>query len=341
MICFHYKSCSFFSTEMSNKEAQQQIDDLIFKLNDVPQNMRAFSQSMRSLYAESAVGTSADAAKRFRSLRDDIRKNADAYVKEVLPVVKQCVSNIKSLFEYYQDLSMDEWSENIDHIIEETNAHRNACNSLITVHEEITDSLKKRQTDAVQLINELTDLSVKYERQAKQPEESSMIVYYLLLILHALSYLIRTIMNIFPRNSVHTNLVEDIAAEKEAEIQAEAAKIVRDGSIPALSKFVDGIKDIARFFVVVCREMTGFHNKENTSRDAQELKHLHYNTMRDKAGQVMGACNRFIAELPSIRSDLDAIPTEGTDQNFVDRWKENQKAVVMDRKGPSKNNKRE
>jgi len=135
--------------------------------------------------------------------------------------------------------------------------------------------------------------------------------------------------------------VEDVAAEKEANIQADAAVIVKDRSMLALSKFVDGIKDIACFFAVVYQEIMSFQNKEDTSKNAQELKRMHYNTMKGKASQVMGACIRFFAELPSIRSDLDSIPTEGTNQNYVDRWKENQKAAVMDRKVPLKTNKRE
>jgi len=327
---------------MATNEVQQQVDDLIFKLEDVPQNMKAFSLSMRSLYAESAVGTTADTAKRFRALRDDIRNNAAAYVQGVLPGVKQCVSDIKNYFEYYQDLSMDEWLDSIDHIIEEIKAHKEARDSLISIHEEITDKLKKRESDAIQLINELTELSVNYERKTEQPEESRTIFYFLSPIRNVLAYLFATIMNFASRNNVHATLVEDVAAEKEANIQADAAVIVKDRSMLALSKFVDGIKDIACFFAVVYQEMMSFQNKaQDTSRNAQELKRMHYNSMKGKAGLVMGACNRFFAELPSIRSDLDSIPTEGTDQNYVDRWKENQKAAVMDRKVPLKTNKRE
>jgi len=326
---------------MATNEVQLQVDDLIIKLKDVPQNMKAFSLSMRSLYAESAVGTTADTAKRFRALRDDIRNNAAAYVQGVLPGVKQCVSDIKNYFEHYQDLSMDEWLDSIDHIIEEIKAHKEARDSLISIHEEITDKLKKRESDAIQLINELTELSVNYERKTEQPEESRTIFFFLFLILNAFAYLFATIMNFASRNNVHTTLVEDVAAEKEAKIQADAAVIVRDRSMPALSKFVDGIKDIACFFAVVYQEMMSFQNKEDTSKNAQELKRMHYNTMKGKASQVMGACIRFFAELPSIRSDLDSIPTEGTNQNYVDRWKENQKAAVMDRKVPLKTNKRE
>jgi len=326
---------------MATNEVQQQVDDLIFKLEDVPQNMKAFSLSMRSLYAESAVGTTADTAKRFRALRDDIRNNAAAYVQGVLPGVKQCVSDIKNYFEHYQDLSMDEWSDSIDPIIQEIEAHQEEHDSLIRIHKEITDNLKKRESDAIELINELTDLSVNYERKIEQPEQSRTIFYFLFLILNAFAYLFAAIKNFVSRNNVHPTLVEDVAAEKEAKIQADAAVIVRDRSMPALSKFVDGIKDIACFFAVVYQEIMSFQNKEDTSKNAQELKRMHYNTMKGKASQVMGACIRFFAELPSIRSDLDSIPTEGTNQNYVDRWKENQKAAVMDRKVPLKTNKRE
>ena len=99
---------------------------------------------MRCLFVENAVGTSSDTAKRFRKLRNDTRNNTVAYVEGALPVVKQCVSDIKGYFEYYLDRSMDDWWENIEYIIEEARAHKEACSALIVIHENMKTELKKK-----------------------------------------------------------------------------------------------------------------------------------------------------------------------------------------------------
>jgi len=306
------------SNEMGNKEVEQQIEVLCHHLAHVPEDMRIFSTSMRSLYAEFAVGTSSSTAQRFRELRDDTQRNAVVYVKCVLPVVKQCVSDIKSYFEYYQDVTMDDWWENIDYIAEETKAHKEACDALIAIHDDVIDKLKMRQHDTTIITHEMPHSPAENERISDQPEDHSFFDFC----------------NCCPVNVVPydaADLVKDVGRRKETELQIAAAEIVQNKVIPALGKSMDGLKGISCFFKVINRELVTLQTKGSNGRDTEELKRVHHSTMRGKAGQMIKGCNGFFAVLPSIRSDFEAIPTEGTDKNYVDRWMESQQQIIRNK----------
>ena len=315
---------------MGTEEIQKQIQTLSNQLDNVPEKMRIFSLSMRSLFTDNAVGTSSSTAQRFRQLRDDTRNDAVVYVKGVLPVVKQCVSDIKGYFEYYIDLTMEEWWDSIADIIEETKAHKEACDALIVIHQDIITELKKREDVAKVLMTEMKDLSAEYEKQAEELRQKADTKNAWAIGL-ALVPFVGAIATPILGAAAQSDLAEAVARAKEANIQVVATAVVRDTLVPALSQFIEGLQDIAGFFEVLHQELETFQSKGEKAKDAGEPKRMHYNTMKGKANRIMGGCNGFFAALPAVRSDLDAIPTAGTDQNYVDKWLENQKAIIMEK----------
>ncbi len=52
--------------------------------------------------------------------------------------------------------------------------------------------------------------------------------------------------------------------------------------------------------------------------------------MSSKAKEIKIGCRNFYGVLPEIRTDFEAIPDEGTDQNYVDRWLEKQKKIIAE-----------
>ena len=42
-------------------------------------------------------------------------------------------------------------------------------------------------------------------------------------------------------------------------------------------------------------------------------------------------CPGFDAVIPEIRTDFQAIPSERTDQNYIDRWLEKQKKAIQEK----------
>jgi len=313
---------------MATKEVQKKMLTLSNQLDDVPEKMRIFSLSMRSLFTENAVGTSSSTAQKFRKLRDDTRNDAVVYVTGVLPVVKQCVSDIKGYFEYYIDLTMEEWWDSIADIIEETKAHKEACDALIVIHQDIITELKKREDVAKVLMTEMKDLSAEYEKKAAELRQSAEAKNAWAIGLAFVPF-VNVIATPILGACAKSDLADAVAKAKEANIQVVATAVVRDTLVPALSQFIEGLQDIAGFFEVLHQELETFHSKGEKAKDAGEPKRMHYNTMKGKADRIMGGCNGFFAALPAVRSDLEAIPTEGTDQNYVDKWLENQKAVIV------------
>ncbi|CAH3160040.1 unnamed protein product, partial [Porites lobata] len=111
-------------------------------------SMRMFSLSMRSLYVEKAVGSKAEAAVKFRELRDDTRNDAMVYLKGILPLSTKFVSSISEYFEYFDALEFEEWCNMLSDILEETIGYRQLCETLLQMHEDILVPLKKRQDEA-------------------------------------------------------------------------------------------------------------------------------------------------------------------------------------------------
>jgi hypothetical protein len=48
--------------------------------------------------------------------------------------------------------------------------------------------------------------------------------------------------------------------------------------------------------------------------------------IRNEAKELKSLCQAFYAVLPAVRTDFEAIPDKGTDQNYVDNWLEKQLA---------------
>ena len=315
---------------MGSEKIQIHLDTVSTQLDNAPETMRIFSLSMRSLFTDNAVGTSSSTAQKFRRLRDDTRNDAVVYVRGVLPVVMQCVSDIKSYFEYYEGLTMDEWWQSIDYIIEEAKTHKEACDALVEIHEGIITELKKREDCAATLMSEMTELSAEYEKKAHELQESADSKNA-----WAIGLLFVPLINVIAipllKISAYGDLVTSVGKKKEAEIQIAAAGVVKNTLVPALSKFIKGLQEFAGFFAVIHEELKTFQNRGESAKEAEQHKLVHFNTMSKKASKIMGSCERFFAVLPSVRSDLDAIPTEGTDQNYVDTWMEKQKEIIVNK----------
>jgi len=313
---------------MGSGKIQERFETVSALLDDVPETMRKFSLGMRGVFTENAVGTSSSTARRFRRLRDDTRNDAVVYVKGVLPVVKQCVSDIKSYFEYYEDLTMDDWWQNIDYIIEETETYKQACDALAKIHEDFMTELNRREDGARILMSEMTDLSAECRKRAQELQESAASKNA-----WASRLLFVPIVNViaYPllRRSANGDLMASDGKKMEAKIQKAAAVVVKETLDPALSSFIEGLQEFAGFFAVIHEELKSFQDKGEKAKHVEKL--AHFNTMSKKASKIIGSCERLFAILPSIRSDLNAIPTEGTDKNYVDRWMNRQKEIIRNR----------
>ena len=303
-------------------EIEQLTTDLRQQLEDMPKNIRLFSRSVRSLYAQNTVGKTAEASQKFRELRDDTRNDAMVYLKGILPLSNKFVSSIRDFFDFYETLNFQEWCEKLTSIHEETVGYKQLCETLLKMHTDILVPLKKRQDQAKVVVAECKDLQKKFESKKRECEKSGQTSQMLGI---GFSLLIPPVGHVF-REKANDDFAEADAHGTKAEIQGAAAIAIRDTLIPALEHFVEGITEAAGFFSVMEQEIGKFEGKAEKGKD--DAKSLHYKVMRREAQDMKSICQTFCAALPEVKSDFEAISSEGTDQDYVDRCLKEHRGII-------------
>ena len=310
------------------EKTKNDVADLRQQLNSMPTDMRIFSLCMRSLYAEKAVGTNTEPARKFRKLRDDTRNDAMVYLKGVLPLSTKFVASISEYFEYFEALEFDEWREMLPDILEETVGYRELCETLVTMHEDILVPLKKRKDQALIIVKEMKDLQAEFEKKKKELEDSAKTKRAWAIGLAFVPFL-NVITTPVLTAAFQSDLVESVAKGCQAQIQEAAAVTVSGTLIPALEAFTDGIRKAASFFSIMENELRKFEGK--AEKGVNNPKLLYYKVMNKEARDMKSICQAFYAVLPDVRTDFLAIPTEGTDQNYIDKWLEKQKTIIKEK----------
>ena len=305
------------------------VCDLKENLRIMPVNMCAFSVSMRSLYANKAVGTSTDVAQKFRKLRDDTRQDAILYLKFHLPISTKFVSSIKEYFEYYEVLDYEQWCEMLPDIREETRDYLEVAQKVIKMHEELMISLKKREDQAKIIMKEFKDLESAFEEQKKMLEATAELNKNWAVALFFVPG-VNLIAYPYFNSLALEDTVKAIAKSGQADVHGAAVLVVAYTLIPALSKFIDGLKKAATFFQVMEKELQSFEGK--AGKNIESPKQLHYKVMSKAAKEMKALCQAFYAVLPDVRTDFEAIPSEGTDQNYVDKWLKKELAQIEEKR---------
>ncbi|XP_028399845.1 uncharacterized protein LOC114523181 [Dendronephthya gigantea] len=266
---------------------QKAVNKLSENLEELPRNMRQFSSVFRDLYADQAVGGNSDAAVKFRKIRDDTRQDAMVYLKCILPATTNFIRSVKEYFENYEALSYEEWCEMLPDILEETKEHKDLAQTVLHMYQDIRVPLKKRQDSARMVMTEFSNLQTVYHLSEESPS---------------------------------ANAARAIASEKQYKVNKNAARLVAETLIPALSRFIDGMQKVAEFYRVIEKEQKSFEDR--TEQRIDKLKQSHYNVIRNSVREIKSLCAEFYAVIPDIRTDFKALPSEDTDQNYVDKWLE-------------------
>ena len=312
----------------TEKQAENSVKDLREQLQSMPVDMRIFSLCMRSLYSDQAVGTDSEGARKFRELRNKTRNDAMVYLKGVLPLSTKLVSSISEYFEYYEALEYEEWREMLSDILEETIGYREMCQALLKMHEDILVPLKEREDQARVIVKELKHLQEEFERKKKELEEKACTKRSWAVGLAFVPF-VNVIASPVLFSAAESDVASAVAKGCEAKVQEAAAITVSDTLIPALKGFISGISKAAGFFSVMEQELKKFEGKAEKSKS--DGKKLYYKVMKAQASDMKSLCQGFYAVIPEVRTDFLAIPTEGTDQNYIDRWLEKQKKTIQEK----------
>ena len=310
------------------KTTRRQVKELGGQLREMSVDMRVFSLTMRSLYAEKAVGTDHELAQRCRELRDKTRDDAMVYLKGILPTSIKFVASISEYFEYYEALEYEEWVDMISDILEETVGYRGLCEAVLKMHEDILVPLKKRKDTANMMVTEFKELTEEYERQKEELEAAASTKRgwaWFLCFIPGVNMIATPLL----AASAESDLAEAVAKGKQAQIAEAASITVGTVLIPALEHFRDGLRKAAGFFSVMEQELRKFEGKAEKAKD--DPKKLYYKVMNKEAKDMKSICQIFYAALPDVKTDFLAIPQEGTNQNYVDKWLEKQKKTIREK----------
>ena len=262
-----------------------------------------------------AVGTNDEPAREFRKLRDKTRDDAMVYNQYILPVSTKFVSSIREYFEYYDALNYEEWCEMLSDILQEIKGYKELCDTVLQVHEDVLVPLKKRNDEALLLVTKFKDLEVEFEKRKRELEERAQKNRDWAIFLAFVPY-------IGPMAAQGLGFLADVhmakavAEGQQAKIQEAASVALSKALIPALKKFINGIEIAAGFFSTIEHELMSFENKASNADD--DPKKCHYMVMKTEAKDMKSTCQTFYAVLP----------TEGTDQNYVDEWLKKQKKII-------------
>ena len=256
--------------------------------------MRIFSRTMRSLYAEKAVGTNGELAKRFREIRDKTRDDASVYLRGILAISAKFVASISKYFEYYEALDYEEWGDMISDILEEIVGYRGLCEAVHKMHQDIYQLSQMRTREVNLMATEFKYPTEEYEKQWKELEDAASTKRR--------------------RTFAATPLLPSIAC----------------GSlILALDSFIGGLRIAAEFFLIMEEELRKFEGKAEKAQG--EPKKLYYQVMNKEAKNMKSFCQNFYVVLADVKTDVLAIPQDGTDRNYVDEWLEDQKKTIREK----------
>jgi len=308
---------------MADEKTQQSVEQLAADLPNLGTTMHLFSLSMRSLYCEEKVSESVEHGKEFISLRDKTRNDAVAYLRCVMPLTETCVLKLQEYFSYYECLKFDEWEECVPDILEEVEAYRGACNALVKIHNSFCVTLKKRKDKATELCGQFKDLQAQYERDIKALRKSAQDKNFWAVPLVFVPY-VGVIVSPLLVASGMSDVTKAVAKRGQQQIMFAASKSVSEVLMPAMDRFIKGLEIVAGFFNIVHNELESFDDK------MEKRKKLHYKMLRRKAGEIKAGCRAFHGLLPAVKTDFQAIPTEGTNENYVDRWLKKQNKIISE-----------
>ena len=210
-------------------------------------------------------------------------------------------------------------------IRKEVAEYKKLCHTMLKMHEEILVPLKKRRDQAGILLKKMTLLVAEFEKKKAELERKAGKKRFWA---KALCFIpsVGTIAGGILHAAGDKNLAEAVATGNHAKIQEAAALAVREALIPAFEAFIGGISKAAGFFSVMEHELQKFEN--NAKRSEDDPQFIFFKVMKVEAKDIKSVCQVFYAALPDVKTDFEAMPTEGTDRNYVDEWLGKQKKMI-------------
>eukprot|EP00092_Neocalanus_flemingeri_P004017 GFUD01004324.1.p1 GENE.GFUD01004324.1~~GFUD01004324.1.p1 ORF type:complete len:328 (+),score=100.53 GFUD01004324.1:343-1326(+) len=291
--------------------------------------MVCFSRSLRKIFNETKVTGQDDATKTYMEVRDNTRQNAVVYTEKLLPLSEQVVRSIGYFADYFQDLEFEDWVECLDDLIHDVEKAEGFCNLLKHMHNTMISNLKKNEDKARVGIELLEKMALQYqvdslELQNKAMEKTSTAEsarFWGLVLSPLLGISLAVGNSIANRAEISAKESTALATAKRenSDIAQEAVALTSTYLIPAVQDFISGLEVCSMFLNVTKERLSKMNNQ-----GSKGAKKPYYLMMKKQSAEINMNCMKFLSVTDMMRTDLEAIPSDVSDKNYVDSWLEQQ-----------------
>lgn len=325
-------------------DQEDQIIAVQKNMAQLPMSMVKFSSMIRSLYSVNKVTGDDKGTKIFIEVRDSTRRNAIVYKDKVLPLTEEVIRHIGMFADSFVDFDYDEWSEGLPDILSDITKAITFCDMIKQLHLAIIEDLKKNEDKAVIGIEKLGEMSKQYAEKAAELNKKARELrdtadtketwglwtgFFTLGITTAILCSSAD----GDLNQAKQKGAEAIARNENAQIAQRAMAIAKNTLIPAVKEFVVGMEACCGFLVFTKETLVKMH-----SHGEKNPRKIYYNAMKKRAQILSNNSMTFLQMTDMMRTDINAIPNDANDKNYVDMWfnQETEKFKENNPKGWSK-----
>ena len=272
-----------------------------------------------------------EGSKTFLEVRDNVRMNAAIYKDKVLPLTEEIVRHIGFFADSFLDFDFDDWAEGLEDILGDIDKAIGFCMILRQMHLTISEQLKRNEDKAevgIQMMDKMASdyqkMSEELERSARTCKGSAEVKKFWGNLTGPLTFGISNlVLHSYAQQDeqeASKKMANAVAKRENAEIARRAAQITSTFLIPAVKEFIEGMETCSAFLVYTKENLEKMKNYGDKG-----AKKIYFNAMKKKAKQLSNNSMRFLMMTDMMRSDINAIPEEPSDKNYVDEWFEEQK----------------
>ena len=269
----------------------------------------------------------------FLEVREEVRRNAVVYKDKVLPLTEEVIRHIGSFADSFLDLDFDDWVEGLEETVKDMDKAIGFCKILSQMHLTIIEDLCLVAEVGIKMMEKMAleykEMSKELEKRAQECKESADDKRFWGNVTGVLTLGISTAVLHAQAHGDDWDAKEKtanaLAKRENAELAVRAADVTKVFIIPAVKDFIEGV-EVCSTFLVCSRE--NLRKMRNNSEKGS--KEIYFKAIKKRAQLLSRLSMRFLTRTDMMRSDLNAIPAEVVDKNYVDVWFERQKQRFLE-----------
>jgi len=299
---------------------QAKIDTFIKSLEKLDM-LHVFTSALRSMYVAFEPSGNSKVVGELKTLRDNLKNDGEVYITKVLPVVKSLMGQIRDYFNSYKILSYDEWTQCIKDLQNEASGYGKVAQVTVKINQRLEAGLATKEKTAQAILAQMKDLVATYEKEEKKLEAEGKLKDKWAL---ALSFLpgISAIASPILRASGDSDLIDERVDCLEAKVDGAGALLVANTIIPAMQIFIKTLVETSNYFQTILADL----KKYSTGTD--KTRKFYYALMQNNTPKIMAPISKFFYTLTDLVTDLNVIPKEGADADWINKWGETEKKMI-------------